>query len=87
MTGTDTTPATSTTTTTTTPQDVLSGVPDIAPDSARPTRSGPLATAQAQLTRAIRHLGYDTGMHAMLATPRREINVAIPLRRDDGSKS
>ncbi|NTW38840.1 MAG: Glu/Leu/Phe/Val dehydrogenase [Cellulomonadaceae bacterium] len=61
------------------------GVPAIAPDSARPTHAGPLATAQTQLAGAIRRLGYDTGMHAMLATPRREINVAIPLRRDDGS--
>ncbi|HQY32936.1 MAG TPA: Glu/Leu/Phe/Val dehydrogenase [Actinotalea sp.] len=60
-------------------------VPDIAPDSARPTHDGPLATAQSQLAGAIRRLGYDEGMHAMLATPRREINVAIPLRRDDGS--
>jgi glutamate dehydrogenase (NAD(P)+) len=33
----------------------------------------------------VEHLGLDTGMHAMLATPRREVNVAIPLRRDDGS--
>ncbi|WP_182111797.1 MULTISPECIES: Glu/Leu/Phe/Val dehydrogenase [unclassified Actinotalea] len=62
-----------------------SGVPDIAPDSARPTHAGPLATAQTQLAGAIERLGYDAGMHAMLATPRREINVAIPLRRDDGT--
>lgn len=64
---------------------LASGVPDVAPDSARPTHAGPLATAQTQLAGAIRRLGYDEGMHAMLATPRREINVAIPLRRDDGS--
>ena len=60
-------------------------VPSSAPDLARPTHEGPLATAQAQLARAVGQLGYDEGMHAMLATPRREINVAIPLRRDDGS--
>ncbi|MEP7762983.1 Glu/Leu/Phe/Val dehydrogenase [Sanguibacter sp. 25GB23B1] len=29
-------------------------------------------------------LGYGEGLHEMLATPRREINVAVPLRRDDG---
>ncbi|MCV2395855.1 Glu/Leu/Phe/Val dehydrogenase [Actinotalea sp. M2MS4P-6] len=46
---------------------------------------GPLATARAQLAGAVRRLGYDEGMHQMLATPRREINVAIPLRRDDGT--
>lgn len=61
------------------------GVPANVPDDlARPTHPGPLVTAQAQLAGAIERLGYDEGMHAMLATPRREINVAIPLRRDDG---
>jgi glutamate dehydrogenase (NAD(P)+) len=44
-----------------------------------------LVTARAQLASAIEFLGYDAGMHAVLATPRREMNVAIPLRRDDGS--
>ena len=70
---------------TTTEPVVTSVVPANAPDLARPTHDGPLATAQSQLAGAIRRLGYDEGMHAMLATPRREINVAIPLRRDDGS--
>ncbi len=50
-----------------------------------PDLSAPLATAKAQLATAVGILGYDDGMHAMLATPRREINVAIPLRRDDGT--
>ncbi|HEY3438790.1 MAG TPA: Glu/Leu/Phe/Val dehydrogenase [Actinotalea sp.] len=63
----------------------VDSVPGTAPDLARPTHAGPLETAQTQLARAIAELGYDEGMHAMLATPRREINVAIPLRRDDGS--
>ena len=45
----------------------------------------PLDTALTQLGRAVERLGYDAGLHAMLATPRREINVAIPLRRDDGT--
>ncbi len=44
----------------------------------------PLATARAQLASAIEILGYDDGMHEMLATPRRELHVAVPLRRDDG---
>ena len=47
--------------------------------------STPLETAKAQLATAVGILGYDDGLHAMLATSRREINVAIPLRRDDGS--
>jgi glutamate dehydrogenase (NAD(P)+) len=55
------------------------------PPSTGTTPTGPLATAQSQLARAIERLGYDAGLHATLATPRREINVAIPLRRDDGS--
>ncbi|WP_024287568.1 Glu/Leu/Phe/Val dehydrogenase [Cellulomonas sp. KRMCY2] len=67
------------------PDHVPDHLPDVAPVTARPTHAGPLATAQEQLAGAIGRLGYDAGMHAMLATPRREINVAIPLRRDDGS--
>lgn len=46
--------------------------------------SSPLVTAHAQLATAVEILGYDDGMHAMLATPRREIHVSVPLRRDDG---
>ena len=30
-------------------------------------------------------LGYDQGMYDLLAAPRRELTVSIPLRRDDGS--
>ena len=45
----------------------------------------PLATAHAQLADAVKILGYDEGLHSMLASSRREIDVAIPLRRDDGS--
>jgi glutamate dehydrogenase (NAD(P)+) len=44
----------------------------------------PLATARAQLARAVDILHYGHGMHEMLATPRREMRVAVPLRRDDG---
>ena len=64
--------------------DPAAPVPDNAPDLARPTHAGPLATAQAQLASAVERLGYEAGLHAMLATPRREIHVAIPLRRDNG---
>jgi len=48
-------------------------------------RPRPLDTARAQLAKAVDVLGYDSGLHAMLATPRREITVSIPLRRDDGT--
>jgi len=51
--------------------------------SAAPTE-GPLADAQSQLTAAVEHLGLDPGIHEMLGTPRRELRVSVPLRRDDG---
>ncbi|WP_062380532.1 Glu/Leu/Phe/Val family dehydrogenase [Demequina pelophila] len=50
-----------------------------------PPGSGPLADAHAQLSAAVAHLGYTDGIHQMLATPRREMLVSVPLRRDDGS--
>ncbi|RNE62575.1 Glu/Leu/Phe/Val family dehydrogenase [Cryobacterium tepidiphilum] len=45
----------------------------------------PLDDARAQLAVATGLLGYSDGLHAMLATPRRELTVAVPLRADDGS--
>ncbi|MBO9524457.1 MAG: Glu/Leu/Phe/Val dehydrogenase [Nocardioidaceae bacterium] len=44
-----------------------------------------LDDAQAQLSAAIEVLGYDQSMHRMLAVPRREVTVSVPLRKDDGS--
>lgn len=44
-----------------------------------------LANAHAQLTRAIGLLGFDEGTHEMLRRPRRELQVIVPLRRDDDS--
>jgi glutamate dehydrogenase (NAD(P)+) len=41
-------------------------------------------SAQIQLAEAVKHLGLDDGTHQLLATPRREMTVSIPLRRDDG---
>ncbi|MCI4657407.1 Glu/Leu/Phe/Val family dehydrogenase [Cryobacterium zhongshanensis] len=55
----------------------------------RPALATPLATplvdARSQLSDAVALLGYPEGLHALLATPRRELTVAVPLRRDDGS--
>lgn len=51
---------------------------------AAPARS-PLDDARAQLADAIAVLGYDRGMFDLLAAPRRELTVSIPLRRDDGT--
>lgn len=47
--------------------------------------TGPLDDARAQLAFAVDHLGFDSGAHRLLATPRRELTVSVPLRRDDGS--
>jgi glutamate dehydrogenase (NAD(P)+) len=41
-------------------------------------------SAQIQLAQAVRELGLDEGLHDMLATPRRALTVAVPLRYDDG---
>ncbi|WP_061960924.1 Glu/Leu/Phe/Val family dehydrogenase [Demequina flava] len=46
---------------------------------------GPWHDAQAQLTEAVAHLKCAPGLHEMLAMPRRELQVAVPLRRDDGT--
>ncbi|TQK68444.1 Glu/Leu/Phe/Val dehydrogenase [Nocardioides sp. SLBN-35] len=45
----------------------------------------PLVAARSQLADAIDLLDYGPGMLDMLATPRREVTVSVPLRRDDGS--
>ena len=47
----------------------------------------PLIDARAQLASAIDVLGYGAGLQSLLSTPRREMTVAVPLRRDDGSTS
>ncbi|HEU4466246.1 MAG TPA: Glu/Leu/Phe/Val dehydrogenase [Agromyces sp.] len=51
------------------------------PAHAEPT---PLVDARAQLAEAVTLLGYGDGLHQMLATPRRELSVAVPLRMDSG---
>lgn len=56
-----------------------------APDEAAAAPSSPLDNALAQLAAAVRTLGFDEGLHLTLAAPRRELSVAIPLRRDDGT--
>lgn len=43
--------------------------------------------ARAQLAEAVDILQIPEGLAAMLRTPRRELTVGIPLRRDDGSTS
>ena len=47
--------------------------------------AGPLEHARTALREATTILGYPDGLFDMLATPRREVTVSIPLRRDDGS--
>jgi glutamate dehydrogenase (NAD(P)+) len=41
-------------------------------------------SARIQLAEAVKQLGLDDGMHQLLATPRREMTVSVPLHRDDG---
>ncbi len=43
-----------------------------------------LESALLQLESAASFLGLDEGLHKLLATPRRSLEVAVPLRRDDG---
>jgi glutamate dehydrogenase (NAD(P)+) len=50
-----------------------------------PARMSALDSALHQLATAVEQLGLDEGMHQMLATPRRSMQVSVPLRRDDGS--
>lgn len=68
------------------PQSSGSNAPPAGGIAAPPTAplSVPWANALGQLAGAVEILGYEDGLHEMLATPRREINVAVPLRRDDG---
>jgi len=53
--------------------------------SEEPPSPGPLVDALQQLAEAADLLALEVGQHRMLAHPRREITVSVPLRRDDGS--
>jgi hypothetical protein len=56
-------------------------------DSSRaksPSLESPLATALSQLRRAIEQLKLSENDWNTLSTPRRILEVAVPLRRDDG---
>jgi glutamate dehydrogenase (NAD(P)+) len=44
-----------------------------------------LAMADMQLKKAAERLGLDEGMQAWLRTPERKLEVAVPIRMDDGS--
>lgn len=59
---------------------------DSVPTGAPTAAPNPLDDAKAQLAEATDFLGYDKGIYEMLATPRREMTVAVPLRREDGSQ-
>ena len=48
------------------------------------TPGNPFDDARAQLHDAVTILGYDTGTYELLANPRRELTVAVPLHRDSG---
>jgi glutamate dehydrogenase (NAD(P)+) len=60
--------------------------PETAGPPAEPASpSGPLDDAKRQLRMATALLGYDEGTYEMLATPRREVTVSVPLRLDSGA--
>ncbi|MCU1528075.1 MAG: glutamate dehydrogenase, partial [Frondihabitans sp.] len=61
----------------------LIGPAAAAPTAARGEQA--LESAQSQLADAIATLEYPAGLHQLLAHPRRELKVQVPLRRDDGS--
>ena len=50
-----------------------------------PTRVNPLDDARMQLRQAVDVLGYEDSIYSMLAVPRREVTVSVPLRRDNGT--
>ncbi|OZD18374.1 Glu/Leu/Phe/Val dehydrogenase [Rhodococcus sp. 06-156-3C] len=54
------------------------------PSASQDVRPNPWSEAQRQLSNATDILGYDQGLHSILSTPRREVTVAVPLRRDTG---
>ncbi|WP_395244407.1 Glu/Leu/Phe/Val dehydrogenase [Agromyces sp. MMS24-K17] len=64
--------------------DVASAAPHPAQHTGAHPASNPLADARSQLAEAVGLLGYADGLHRMLATPRRELTVAVPLRLDGG---
>lgn len=57
---------------------------DSASHTAPSREGGPLGDARSQLRDAVDMLGFDESVYDMLAVPRREMTVSIPLRRDDG---
>ncbi len=57
----------------------------LAPEAAVAAGATVLADARAQLADAVGVLGYDESIYTILATPRLEITVSTPLRRDDGT--
>jgi glutamate dehydrogenase (NAD(P)+) len=63
---------------------ILDTAPTV-PETVSQATSGPLDNAQAQLQAAAKTLGLDSGLYQMLASPRRELTVQVPLRRDDGT--
>lgn len=52
--------------------------------SAERVVSDPLGEAKLQLRNAVSDIGADQSAYDMLAAPRREMSVSVPLRRDDG---
>jgi glutamate dehydrogenase (NAD(P)+) len=66
---------------------IIAKEPPKTPVATTPARGGMLATALAQLDTAFDRLNLDDGLRAIIRQPERELTVAVPIRRDDGSVS
>jgi glutamate dehydrogenase (NAD(P)+) len=53
--------------------------------SAVAATANPFEIAQQQLDKAAAKLGLDSGVHAILREPMRELHVSLPVKMDDGS--
>ena len=66
-------------------QGITADYDDLAPTSHLQEDENPFATTMASFDQAAGKLGLDPGLYAMLRKPDREIQVSVPVPRDDGT--
>ena len=66
-------------------QGITADYDDLAPTSHLQDDENPFATTMASFDQAAEKLGLDPGLYAMLRKPDREIQVSVPVPRDDGT--
>ncbi len=64
---------------------ITADLPLLGAPTAHESGAQALENARGQLAAAVHSLGYEPGIHELLANSRRELRVSIPLRRDDDS--